>query len=110
MTRTLALLTAAALLGGCALNPFRHREARAAAPPAQVVDATEPGAICRLDTLKVLEGRPGSAVLASQALDLSGARVVRWMRPGDAVTMDYRADRLNIKLTHGNTVKSFACG
>lgn len=108
MTRTLALLTAAAMLAGCALNPFRHREARAVQPVA--VASVDPAFACHTDTLKVLEGRPGSAVLASQALDLSGARVVRWMRPGDVATMDYRADRLNIKLTHGNVVKSFACG
>lgn len=111
MTRTLVILTAAALLGGCAVNPFRHHsEARATVPPAPIVDVTQPGAVCRLDTLKVLEGRPGSAVLAAQALDLSGARIVRWMRPGDIVTMDFRADRLNIKLTRQNLVKSFACG
>ena len=109
MTRALAILTAAALLGGCALNPFRHhREAHAVQPVA--VASVDPAFACHTDTLKVLEGRPGSAVLASQALDLSGARVVRWLRPGDVATMDYRADRLNIKLTHGNAVKSFACG
>jgi hypothetical protein len=111
VTRALAIVAAAALLGGCALNPFRHhREARAVVPPLPVVDATQPGAACRLDTLKVLEGRPGSAVLAAQALDLSGARIVRWMHPGDMVTMDFRADRLNIKLTRDNVVRTFACG
>ena len=115
MIRSVAAMLALATVSGCALVPFRHhRSATRDVPPAPVaVAAAEPvapGGACRLDLLKVLEGRPGSAVLAAQALDLSGARVVRWMRPGDAVTMDFRADRLNIKLTRANIVKTFACG
>jgi len=107
-------LTVAALmlatLGGCAIWPFNHGR-RAASASAPVV-APEPanGMVCRPDLLKVLVGRPGSAVLASQALDLSGARTVRWLRPGDMATMDYRLDRVTIKLTRGNIVKSLACG
>jgi hypothetical protein len=102
MTRTIAALATIALLGGCA----HHRSARADGPaPVAAVGAT-----CNVDLLKVLVGRPGSAVLAAQALDLSGAQSVRWMHPGDMVTMDIIPDRLNIKLTRANMVKSFACG
>ena len=120
MTRTIMTVAALALLGGCAFVPFRHhhKEARQTRPapaapapgtaPAQVADLD--AATCKLDTLKVLEGRPGSAVVAAQALQLSGARSIRWMHPGDMVTMDFRPDRLNIKLTKSNIVKSFACG
>ena len=115
MTRTIATVAALALLGGCALVPFRHHEraarqtsAPAAATPIETAAAETD--TCRLDLLKVLEGRPGSAVLAAQALQLSGARTVRWMHPGDMVTMDLQPGRLNIKLTRSNVVKSFACG
>lgn len=101
MTRTFAAMAAFAILVGCA---GRHPRAPSTAAPGS--DA----AACRLDLLKVLEGRPGSAVLAAQALQLSGARTVRWMHPGDMVTMDLQPDRLNIKLTKSNIVKSFACG
>ena len=112
MTRTIATVTALSLLGGCAFVPFRHhrKDARQGAP-APVAAAPAPDAgTCKLDTLKVLEGRPGSAVVAAQALQLSGARTIRWMRPGDMVTMDLQPDRLNIRLTRENLVKSFACG
>ena len=112
MTRTIATAAALALLGGCALVPFRHhdRAARQTSAPATPADTAAIESACQLDSLKVLEGRPGSAVLAAQALQLSGARTVRWMHPGDMVTMDLQPDRLNIKLTKSNIVKSFACG
>ena len=109
MTRTIAALALVAALIGCAFVPFRHHHAAAAQPPRPAPSAADLAA-CKVDLLKVLVGRPGSAVLAAQALDLSGAHSVRWMHPGDMVTMDFRPDRLNIKLTRANLVKSFACG
>ena len=119
MTRTIATVTALALLGGCAFVPFRHhhkeaRQVRPAPAPTPGIVSAQAAAIeagmCRLDTLKVLEGRPGSAVVAAQALQLSGAKTVRWMHPGDVVAMDFQPDRLNIKLTRSNIVRRFACG
>lgn len=106
MTRTIAPALVFAMLSGCALVPFRHHHA--AVKPGRPV-AVAVGA-CKVDLLKVLLGRPGSAVLAAQALDLSGAHTVRWMHPGDMATMDLNPDRLNIRLTRANIVKSFACG
>ena len=40
----------------------------------------------------------------------SGARTVRVIRPGDAVTMDYRQDRLNIELDADGKIVRFNCG
>ena len=110
MRRLIGTALALASLGGCAILPFGHH--RRAAPASAPVAVPEPanGMPCRPDLLKVLVGRPGSAVLASQALELSGARTVRWMRPGDVATMDYRLDRVTIKLTRANVVRSLACG
>ena len=65
---------------------------------------------CELARLPALAGRPGSAVLAADAMALSGAKAIRWVRPGEAVTMDYREDRLNIRLGHDGRVKGFSCG
>lgn len=119
MMRTVVAAAALASLGGCAFVPFRHHHARAPTerlpetPPVAVVETPRAPPVtgaCRTDLLRVLERRPGSAVVAAQALDLSGARTIRWMRPGDIVTMDFRPDRLTIKLTRANIVKSFACG
>lgn len=96
MTRPLLLAGAALALAGCA-----HR-----GPPAP---ASDPG-LCNTSRLKVLVGRPASAVAASEALHLSGARTIRWIGRNSVVTMDYQADRLNVVLTGSKKVRRFTCG
>jgi hypothetical protein len=96
MTRALLLGTIALALVGC-----HHRtRPRPAADPA----------LCDVKRLKVLVGRPASAVAAAEALRLSGAKDLRWVKPGAMLTMDYRADRLNVILTGDKKVKRFTCG
>ena len=57
-----------------------------------------------------LVGQAATAELGAEALRLTGARAIRWIQPGQAVTMDYRADRLNIKLDAQNRVEGITCG
>lgn len=40
----------------------------------------------------------------------SGAGTVRWLTPGMAVTMDFRADRLNAVLDQDGVVQTLRCG
>ena len=94
--RGLVLATAVLALAGCGGG---KRPARPSDP-----------ASCDVTRLKVLVGRPASAVAAAEALQLSGARTIRWVAPGTAVTMDYRPDRLNVQLTGSKKVKRFTCG
>lgn len=94
MIRTLPLL---ALLGACAAAPQ---------PPL----AHGGGAICKADGLTDLVGQSASADLGAQALERSGARTLRWIQPGTAVTMDYRQDRLDIHLDEHNAVTRLSCG
>jgi len=42
--------------------------------------------------------------------DRARARTVRVVRPGDAVTMDHRPDRLNIQLDGQDRIAQFRCG
>jgi hypothetical protein len=84
---------AALALAGCATT---------AAPP------TPPGQ-CSSDNLGDLVGRPANAALGADALRRSGASRLRWIRPGEMVTMDYSAQRLNVHLD-GARVDHFACG
>ena len=65
---------------------------------------------CDASGLGDLTGRPASQQLGAEAVRRSGARTVRWIRPGDAVTMDYRSDRLNINLDGAGRVEGFNCG
>ena len=83
----------------------------AAVPPE---DAAEPGGgsgdRCDASSLGNLVGREASEALGAEALRRSGSRALRWIRPGDMVTMDYREDRLNIHLDDRNRIERFACG
>lgn len=67
-------------------------------------------ATCNADKAQALIGRPWSDELQPQALKLSGARTLRPIPPGTAVTMDYRADRLNVEIDAGGKVTAVRCG
>lgn len=70
----------------------------------------ETGRKCVEGRAQHLIGRPASSELAREAQRLTGAGAVRWIRPGDVVTMEYREDRLNIELDDRQRVQSLRCG
>lgn len=92
-----ALLPVALLAMGCA----------PAAEPAAPDPLAGP---CDASRVSNLVGRPYSDALAAEAQRRSGARTTRRIRPGDAVTMDFRSDRLNIHLGERDRVDRFDCG
>jgi len=69
-----------------------------------------PSGPCEADGLGDLVGRARTPDLGEEAQRRSGARRLRWIRPGDAVTMDYSPDRLNIHLDASDKAERFACG
>ncbi|SMF78895.1 I78 family peptidase inhibitor [Allosphingosinicella indica] len=69
-----------------------------------------PSGECKAEAAATLVGQAASPELGADALRLTGAKGLRWIRPGDAVTMDYRSDRLNVKLDDSGKVESFNCG
>jgi hypothetical protein len=68
------------------------------------------GVQCNADRVQPLIGREATPDLVSRARERSGARTVRVIKPGDAVTMDFRSDRLNLELDNVNTIKAARCG
>lgn len=68
------------------------------------------GDTCDTSNLAALVGKPFSAALEAEAKKQSGLTTVRVIRPGMAVTMDFRPDRLNIDLDEKNVVTGFRCG
>jgi hypothetical protein len=89
------LLLTALVLGGCA-------------PVAPLPGL--PSGKCSTAMLGNLVGRAATAEVISRARHRSGATAVRTIRPGQAVTMDYRDGRLNVNVNDRNLVKSFTCG
>ncbi len=86
---------AALLCAGCAT-----------APPVEAGG----GGKCDASKAQALIGRMQSEKTDSEALRLSGARSLRWIAPGTAVTMDYRADRLNLHVNSTGKVTKVDCG
>ena len=96
-------LAASALLlatAGCMTTPADEDG------PPPVMGAGE----CDAAPAQGLVGQMATAELGAEALRVSGARTLRWIQPGQAVTMDYRTDRLNIKLDARNRVEAITCG
>lgn len=53
--------------------------------------------------------RANDALRAEIALR-SGARTIRWIAPGSAVTMDFSASRLNAELDDDGVIRALRCG
>ena len=69
-----------------------------------------PSGPCDATGAQSLIGRSATSELASEALSRTGAKALRWIQPGQAVTMDFREDRLNIELDGGNRIVRISCG
>lgn len=65
---------------------------------------------CSAAPAQSLIGKVGTTDSAQNALTLTGSKTLRWLRPGMAVTMDYRSDRLNITLDENNIITQISCG
>lgn len=86
-------------------------EAPAASAPAPVDAPTAPAAMtCDAGVVQALVGQPSDDAVIEQARTDSGAGTVRVLKPGDAATMDYREDRLNIDLDADGVIQSLRCG
>lgn len=77
---------------------------------ASPLDAPPIGGVCRSESLRQFIGQRASAQLGSDMLRASGARVIRWVPLGGAVTMDFSPARLTVQLDGANRVQSANCG
>lgn len=79
--------------------------------PGQAVPAAGqvPPVACDATRAEAYVGRNGTAV-ADEARTAAGARTVRVIAPGQAVTMDFRPDRLNIETDAAGDIVTVRCG
>ena len=89
------ILLAALALAGCAPPPE-------STPP--------PVRDCNAAAVQVLIGRQRTTALVQEVQRLSHADAVRVLRPGQMVTMEYRADRVNIRVDAQDKVVAITCG
>lgn len=75
-----------------------------AAPPASTDVA------CDADAAQSFIGQIASAETGTAMLRATGARMLRWVAPGMAVTMDYRHDRLTVTYDGDYKIMTISCG
>jgi hypothetical protein len=88
-----------ALLAACSTAP--------AQPP---VHGETSGHECQGAGLERFAGRPATGDIGADILRTSKAATIRWVQPGQMVTMEYRADRVTVHLASGNRIDRVNCG
>ena len=78
--------------------------------PEPPVRGSTSGYVCRQQSFEKFIGQVATPEVGAQLLRASGARVIRWVQPGMMVTMDYREDRLTVRLASNNRITTASCG
>lgn len=96
-----ALLAAGALLAGCA--------APTASPPRSAGPGPA-GGRCSAGPAQSVVGKTGTARTVEEARVLAGARMARVLRPGQAMTTEFNAERLNLDTDASGKITAARCG
>jgi hypothetical protein len=111
-----ALLIGVIALSACGPTDRRPADAPAPSPtsePAPPSDSPKPspgGDECGAGKLGAYVNQLPSAEAMTGIRTTIGHDRIRTIKPGDAVTMDYRPDRLNIELGEDGRIKVVRCG
>jgi hypothetical protein len=65
---------------------------------------------CVAEQAQFAVGRPASAALLERARVAATASVARFIRPNEAITMEYSGARLNLYLNERDVVRGVVCG
>ena len=115
MTRFITAAALAVLLSACGARTHPGARNPLIMPPAYGTPS-QPGAIapvageCRTTGLEQFRGQVATAAVGASMLQASGARTIRWVQPGMAVTMEFSPQRLTVHLAGGNVIERAACG
>ncbi|MBP6596959.1 MAG: hypothetical protein KA187_05085 [Arenimonas sp.] len=86
----------------------------ASSPPAAVAQAPqaaeEPPMICQADKGQWALGQTADDTVVARIVAETTSERVRVIRPGMAVTMDFREDRVNVDVDAENRILSVRCG
>ena len=92
------------------LGAFAVSACATATPTPEPPMAAPDGHVCRPEGLSQFVGQPATQALGADMLRVSGARILRWVGHGMAVTMDFSPQRLTVQLTSDNRVERANCG
>ena len=93
----LASLSMLTLLAGCSSPPTAEQ-------------AAEISGACNVDTIRGVLGQTANAARIEQVQQQANANTLRVLAPGDAATMDYNPQRLNIDIDESEVIIRLTCG
>lgn len=94
--------TGLGLLAGCAAPPGPNEVAFPSPGPR--------GGVCNAQPAQAVIGKQGTASVVEQARVLSGAAMARVLRQGQAVTLEFNAERLNLIVDAQGRITAVRCG
>ena len=91
------------LLAGCT-TPGAPSQGESPMPP------PPPGTACNADGAQFAIGKAPGASVVEEARQRSGSYMARVLRPNQAVTMEFNAQRLNLEIDAAGVVRRVRCG
>lgn len=79
-------------------------------PPRRMPGSDETLGNCNADAARSAIGKEATAEVVEQARVAAGANVVRTLKPGQIITMEYHSSRLNLRVDDANVVYEVSCG
>lgn len=79
-------------------------------PPRRTPGSDETLDDCDPDAARSAIGKVATDEVVERARIAAGADVARTLKPGQVITMEYHASRLNLSVDHGNVVVDVSCG
>jgi len=107
MRRSPLLLLAAILPLAACTHAGGNASADAGSLPAKVSDGPQE---CRPEALDAFTGKTADEATIKKLVADSGARNARVVKPGMAVTMDFRQDRVTVQVDAQNRIERASCG
>ncbi|MCE1193291.1 MAG: proteinase inhibitor I78 [Acidovorax sp.] len=98
-------LLASALMAGCA-HPVPPPAGTAPAPAA----SPPPAALCDAGPAQSAVGQMATASVMESARVRSGAQMARVLRPGQIITKEFNAQRLNLEVDANGRILAVRCG
>ncbi len=106
-------LAAVALAGCSALGPGSgapSSPAPAPAPPPIGASTAPVGSTCNAQPAQWAVGKTATGAVVEQARVRANARMARVLRPGQAVTLEFDAERLSLRVDASGKVTAATCG
>lgn len=104
LLRTFAGSAFVFVLAACSATPSEDSTMQPA-PTTRDDDAT-----CDAEPARSFIGKTATTQVVEQARKAAGARGARTLKPGQMVTMEYNAGRLNLDVDTANVITNVRCG